>query len=130
MFLALTDCITPDMYTTMSIHLSDHFDLQIYQERYAQDERKIKSYFLMKRKYIYLFFTFTVEEGFPIPTKGITKQWLAELANFQEFHDVHARQKVYYPAFAAFVDRIIGARRPAGWMCEQQASVVNGVGVA
>jgi hypothetical protein len=118
LFLSLTDCMTDVTIRTMKMHLVDHCNLDIYRDRYEGNDERLQSYFLMKRKYLYLLFAARLERSFPIDDKGIAEKWINELADYQEFHDVHASQKHYDPQFEKLVDGILANRSVRGWMFE------------
>lgn len=89
---------------TIMLHPFDHFDLDIYRKRYAGDLRKIHSYLLMKRKYLYLVFTTSYAANENDPAREASTIWLKELCCYQEFRDVHESQGKYYSKFARIVD--------------------------
>lgn len=118
MFISLTDCVTEEMQETMLLHAIDHFEPDIFVQKYRGKTRYIKSYLLMKRKYLYLVFSSRLERYFPIFDGGIAVRWIPELCQYHEFRDVHASQKHYYPAFATLVDPSLTTAELKGWMCE------------
>ena len=79
-------------------------------------EKKILSYLLMLRKYEYLLFAWWMDQSFPIQERGVATVWIKQLGRYQEFRDVHASQKHFYPEFGIFVDALIAQSKYAGWM--------------
>ena len=126
LFLSLADCVTAAMLETMMLHVLDHFDRDVYHERYKGNEQAIKSYLLMKRKYLYLLFARRLETHFPLVEQEIVPIWIDELARYQEFRDVHDSQKHYYREFGRYVTEIIGDRPIAGWMYEAHLAAPAG----
>jgi hypothetical protein len=119
LFFALTDTITVETESAALLHAKDQFDLQVFEDRYMNKPDRIRSYLLMKRKYLYLLSSsHLVESGFPVRETTAAEQWIRELGEYHEFHDVHARHSYYYPEFSAVVARIIGEKQPTAWMCE------------
>jgi hypothetical protein len=116
MFISLTDCLTEEAEKTMLLHVVDHFDPKIYREQYEGKIQAIRSYLLMKRKYLYLLFSTRLERNFPLQEKGIAAIWIDELSCYQEFRDVHASQGHYYEEFARDVDAAIKRNPFRGWM--------------
>jgi hypothetical protein len=115
--LNITEPLDDDVMSTMTLHLADHIDRAIYQERYRDTDR-LRSYLLMKRKYLYLCLSLEFETIVPDHMKGITWQWLCELCQYQEFRDVHASQKHYYAAFSLLVEEAIKGREVVGYMAD------------
>ena len=118
LFVSLTDNLSTDIHDTMMLHACDQFDPSVFAERYKNQPQRIRSYLLMKRKYLYLVFSSLVEKGFPVSETTIAELWIRELGEFHEFHDVHGRQGRYYPEFSTFIARTLGTTTPSKWMCE------------
>jgi len=125
-----TTSLTEEELDTMLLHLADHFDLTIYFQRYKGNRQRIKSYFLMKRKYLYLVIVIFYRKSRLDPVGSAPGIWLNELCSYQEFRDVHASQSKYYPRFAKRVDKILNRR--AGlepkWALDAENDFASGFG--
>lgn len=120
MFFTLTQAVTPDMVRTVELHLADNFDLERYRQDYAGRPLRIESYALMKRKYLYIYFLYMLEEdGYSEESGVIANRWLTELAKYYEFADFHASQGKYYGGFKDYVDRMTHGLRPERWMVQE-----------
>jgi hypothetical protein len=94
MYIGLTNTLPEKDVETMLLHAVDHFDGDVYLKRYRGHPDRIKSYFLMKRKYLYLLLTTHLNTQYWDPARDAPKIWLGELCRYQEFRDVHASQRV------------------------------------
>lgn len=107
MYANLTESISDKEIEVMKLHLQDYISESIYRDRYDGHPKRIQSFRLMYRKYLYLVFCHQVELEYPIAENGITETWVKELIDFHEFRDVHECQKHYYPSLCTLIDRII-----------------------
>jgi hypothetical protein len=115
LYLSTTSLSDSDI-DTMMLHAADHFDRDVYEKRYVGDDKRIRSYFLMKRKYLYLVITTSYRTDERDPARFGPGIWMKELCSYQEFRDVHDSQGKYYPQFAALVDREL--KRVGGDACK------------
>lgn len=121
LYLSVNERITQDQVDTMLLHLADHIDLSIYYEYYHGHPDRIKSYLLMKRKYIYILYTIHIARGRGISNiwREISDNiWIKELCQYYEFRHVHESQRHYYPKFAQLVDSLIEKTQITGWMLD------------
>jgi hypothetical protein len=106
-YVRMTTSVTDNEVETMMLHIADHFEREIYLDRYHGRPNRIRSYLLMKKKYIYLFSTTSYSADKNSPGRQAVSQWMRELCQYQEFRDVHASQYKYYPKLAASVDEAL-----------------------
>jgi hypothetical protein len=111
LYSSMTTTLTADEVSAMLLHVADHLDVEVYKTRYAGSERRIRSYFLMKRKYLYLVLSTSFKTKFDDPAGMARKIWLDDLISYREFQDVHACQAHYYPLFAKLVDERMAAKQ-------------------
>lgn len=119
MYIGLTNTLPEKDVEAMLLHPADHFDGDVYLNRYRGHPDRIKSYFLMKRKYLYLLLTTHLNTQYWDPAREAPKIWLEELCQYQEFRDVHASQRHYYPGFAEKVDQVLRLTTLKGWALDQ-----------
>jgi hypothetical protein len=119
----MTTSLTADEVAAMMLHVADHFDIDVYRERYAGNDKRIWSYLLMKRKYLFLVWTTWFRTSKHDPSGLAPRIWLEDLCKYQEFQDVHASQGRYYGKFADLVDQELRKRKdkPHVWALEQGA---------
>jgi hypothetical protein len=115
LYIGLTTSLPEKDVETMLLHVFDHFDEKVYLQKYQGKAERIKSYLLMKRKYLYLLLTTNVKTQEWDPGRSALDTWLRELCSYEEFRDVHASQGHYYPKFKKKVDRFIREVRLQGW---------------
>ena len=114
LYVNMTTSLEDEDVVTMMLHAADHFDLDVYEKRYKGHYDRIKSYFLMKRKYLYLLLSTSFNTNEKDPGKAAPALWLNELCEYQEFRDVHESQKKYYPQFGRMVDNILSVQGGTG----------------
>ena len=100
----MTTSLTADEVNAMMLHVADHFNIDVYKQRYEGNDKRVWSYLLMKRKYLYLVLSTSFRTSKDDPAGSAPLTWLNELIEYREFLDVHASQAKYYPKFAALVD--------------------------
>lgn len=87
-FMNITTAVTDELVDTTMLHISDNIDIDIFKKRYKGHPDRIKSYILMKQKYLYLLWAYRMDKIGKI-FKYTTKSWIFELCRYQEFRDVH-----------------------------------------
>ena len=84
----------------------EYMDITLYNEVYAQDERKLRRYLCCLALYEYLAFSHALKKlkiRDPIGPRW-TEQWTDDLLQETEFGDVHNYIGRYWPDFAEFVE--------------------------
>ena len=125
-FLTHVHSVTELEYDNFFIHLEDHIDYSVFKEHYEGNPDRIKSYILMKKKYLYIFYTHLnfcthlksdPSNNFIVETMPA---WLNELAKYREFWDIHERHRVYYPGFAKWAAEFTGQKGALVWFCQYE----------
>lgn len=114
MYLTLTTHVTDDEIRAALTHIQGNFDMSTYTTFYHGQKERVRSYVLMKKKYVYLYYSIRLEKSYPIPNLGLAKDWIKELIHYREFHDVHLKHGGFYKDAAIVVDEVMnGANKDA-----------------
>lgn len=136
-FNDITSSITEDEINSFLIHKSENFTDEIYRGYYeeleTEEERinRIKSYIIMKKKYMYLLFCLEeLEKHHYDFEKNSLDIWLRELMQYKEFRHLHERLGKYYPKFNKKINDIDEDKREniinRGWMYKQSGELTTG----
>lgn len=117
MWSALTRPIGDGDVDSFLLQWQDQFAETAYRARYKGRPTRIKSYILTTRKYLYLYFLWTIGKDLHSPEKQLCRRWIADLRSAYEFRDVHEAQGRRYPEFGAFVDEVLTGSSPSSWLC-------------
>lgn len=112
--------ITQEDVEMMHFQLADRIHVSTYYKYYHDHPKRIMSYLLMERKYIYILYALDIDKGVKRHlASGAAEKWLADLCQYYEFRHVHESQRHYYPKeFTELVDRCIGRTKLVGWMLD------------
>lgn len=125
LYVDMTYSLSNDELDSMLLHAVDHFDSDVFLKKYANNNWRIKSYFLTKKKYVYLELTYQLSKYDSKHNKGLNENtllpWIRELSKYHEFHDVHQRHSSYYPEFAKLVEKHVrwGTEDERKWLADK-----------
>ena len=117
MFSGLTEGVTDGEVQSFLLQRSEHFSDATFADRYEQNDQRIRSYILMRRKYLYVYFLWTIGRDLRTLESETARRWVEELGRYHEFRDVHEAQKRLYDGFGKFVDGLLKGTRADAWMC-------------
>jgi hypothetical protein len=88
--------------------IEDYMDKSKYENKYKGDNDAIIKYLMLSRRYLYLAFTFKTNKLKLPDLLGIefTERWTKDLLEFDEFKEIHAYLKDYYPELRKFIERL------------------------
>lgn len=104
--------ISDDEIAEVALLPSDWMDPKHFEAKYKNDKNALRRYLWFSRCYEYLAITSTMKDlKLPDPLGyAWTERWARDLAKHQEFIDINAWYRSYYPEFAKFVDGAIGEK--------------------
>jgi len=117
-FNSINSPITEHEIEVFLLHLKDNFDEKIYEKYYHNNPLRIKSYILMKRKYIYLLMAIDLEGAHRRSVKKSAEVWISELMEYKEFRHVHVRMQGYYKKLSKIVAKYANKESKTSWMCD------------
>jgi len=111
--------ITEGDVEAFMLDLPEHICLDTFKSRYENNQKRIRSFIKMKRKYLYLLYCVEIEDQYGAVALGSADKWITELTQYQEFADLHERHAGYYPHFAERVDQFSTKQMSLRWQCEE-----------
>jgi hypothetical protein len=118
MFSAITQQITDGELQSFLLHWREHFTEDAFKSRYERHEVRIRSFILMRRKYLYIYFLWTIGRDLKTPETETARRWVMELSRYHEFRDVHEAQRRFYENFGRVVDELLRDTAPPSWLCD------------